>query len=117
MGLRNQHRGIEGYFYKCGNRKLTPCLATIERASYGGLGHFVNSGFLDTSQFGLHLSIKKDNRCDVIFSVYDTKDIASIFRELNVSMVNEINTLPFKKRRVTMYAHDGMNYGISLKED
>jgi len=117
MGLRTQHQGIEGYFHKCGNRKLTEQGATIERVSYGGLGNFVNSGFLDTSQFGLHLFIKKDNHSNIIFSVYNIKDMASMFRELDVSMVHEINTLPFKKRRVTTYSHDGMNYGISFKED
>ena len=114
MPLKRSHQGVEGYFYQCGNRKLTPQEATIQRVSFGGLGDFVNSAFLDVSQFGLHLDLNKDNGVCATFSVYDTKDIALIFRELGVSMLSQINTLPLKKRRVLAYTHDGINYGIGF---
>lgn len=119
MGLKRNYQGIEGYFYRSGNKKLEPSGATIERAFYGHLGHpgdFVNTSFLNLSEFGLHFNIHKDNGVDTTFSVYDSKDIACVLRDLKVCRVDEIRQLRVSKRRVTMYAHNGFNYGMKVGE-
>jgi hypothetical protein len=37
-----------------------------------------------------------------------------MFSELGVSTLDELNKLSFEKRKVTMYARDNINYGISF---
>jgi hypothetical protein len=60
MALKKNHQGVEGYFYRCGNKKLAAQPAVIERGIYGALEiEFKDCGRIN--DFGLHLHIKKNN--------------------------------------------------------
>ena len=104
MVLKRNYRGIEGYFYKSGNKKLEVQPGLIDKVAY----------FKFNGQTFLNLHISKCTHISFIFELSDTRDISSLLEDFQVSNIRAFNKLPERERLVLVYNHDGFNYGISL---
>jgi hypothetical protein len=105
MALKRNHRGIEGYFYNSGNKKLTVQPGLIDKVWYDSPGRNGN----------LNIGIVKDRSTSFVFELSDEEDISSLFRDLQVSGVKELMKLPPRERLVLVYSQDITNYGITIR--
>lgn len=104
MVLKRNYKGIEGYFYNSGNKKLVIQPGIIDRCWY-------SQEFEDKI---LNIGISKDEFTSFVFEVRDKRDITSILEDFEVSGVMKLNKLAAEKRLVLVYNHDGVNLGISF---
>ncbi|MBP7708368.1 hypothetical protein KA107_01685 [Candidatus Pacearchaeota archaeon] len=107
MGLKRNHKGIEGFFYKSGNKKLVAQPAIIEKVEHvqeetGGPWalrlYFIKRG-------------GSSSTWDITSSLGDVKDF---LKGYGVISCREFNRLPLQERLALIYNHDGMNYGVSI---
>lgn len=107
MALRREHKGVEGYFYNCGNKKLNVESGLIDRAWYHAPGRGKN----------LTLGILKNSHRSFVFEIWDEKDIASLYSDFGVSSAKELMKLPLQERLILVYSNNSWNFGISLKTE
>jgi hypothetical protein len=104
MPLKRNYKGIDGYFYQTGNKKMTVVPGIIDKAWY-------------SNEWGrkiLNLGISKDTYTSFVFELEDKKDIESILENFEVKTIKDLNALPKDDLLVLTYSHNGTNYGISL---
>ena len=103
MALKKIHKGIEGYFYRCGNKKLEVQPGLIDKAGYSKVD----------GQRVFNLYISKPAHTSFTFEISDPRDVSSLLEDFQVSNARELNALSVQERLVLVYNNDGVNYGIS----
>jgi hypothetical protein len=104
MALKRNYKGVEGYFFNSGNKKLVVEPGLIESARYIGE---------DPSNI-LNLGISKPSCASFIFPLDGLEDVSSLFEDFQVESARELVGLSFERRMVLVYSHNGLNYGISV---
>lgn len=107
MALKRNYKGIEGYFYKTGNKKLNVESGVIDKIWYD----------FPSRKENLNLGIIKNGRRSFSFELMDEKDIADLLSDFGVSSTKELMKLPLQERLVLVYSHNGWNYGIRVKTE